>query len=125
LFGGDINCGCRRLAEGLGAVGAVAVVYRGMKEEAEIGMTFAPGLSVGPNEFRQLTEAILAGDFAESLKTPNKACVMFAQATEAESVILFVIRKDGTVSVSVSEPKPAEFVAAFSLGISNNFDSMN
>jgi hypothetical protein len=124
-LGGDLLHGCQRLAEGLGAVGAVAVLYRGMSEETEFGMTFATELKMGGAGFRKLTEEILNDTYSESITRPNKACVMLAEATGAECVMLFLIQKGGVVQVSVSQPKTSEFVAAFALQIANSLDEMN
>jgi hypothetical protein len=124
-LGGDLTYACQRLAEGVGAVGVVVVLARGMTEEAEVGMTFAPGLRINPGDFRGLTDEILKGSYSASISKADKACTMLAEATRAECVILFVINKDGTVRVNVSQPKPNDFVAAFALQIANSFDAMN
>lgn len=124
-LGGDLTSGCRRLAEGLGAVGVVAILYRGQSEQAEVGMTFAPGLQIDAAAFHKLTDEILKNTYALSTATPNRGCVMLAEATGAECVILFIIEKDGAMLVSVSQPKSNEFVAAFALGIANSYNAEN
>ena len=124
-LGGDLKYGCERLAKGLGAVGAVVVLYRGMKEETEIGMSFAPGFKISATVFRQLTDEILKDTYSVSIDSPNRACVMLAEQTCAECVILFLIEKDGAVRVAVNQSRPKDFVAAFALGIANSFVAMN
>lgn len=124
-LGGDLAYGCQRLAEGLGAVGAVVVLYRGKTEQTEVGMTFALQLKVDAAAFRRLMDEILKNLYATSIGISNKACVMLAGATDAECVILFLIEKDGAVRVAVSQPKSNEFVAAYALQIANSFDAMN
>jgi hypothetical protein len=96
-----------------------------MSIETEMGMTFASGLKFKSEEFRKLTNKILDGVYSATTSKEDKACIMLAEATSAECVILFVIKKDGSVSVTVSQPKSDEFVAAFALQIANSFDQMN
>jgi hypothetical protein len=124
-LGGDLDSACQRLGKGLDAIGVVAVLYRGMNEKAEMCITFAPGVNIKPEEFRKLMNAILEDTYSTSIAKTNKGCVMLAEATNSECVILFVIKKDGSVLVNVSEPKPNEFVAAFALQVANGFDAMN
>ncbi len=88
-------------------------------------MTFASELKIKAEDFRKLTDAILQNSYSATLIIANKVCQMLAKATESECVILFVINKDRTVRVSVSQPRSNEFVAAFALQIANNFNAMN
>src|ERR1035441_5650331 len=98
-LGGDLDYACQRLGKGLDAIGVVAVLYRGMNEEAEMCITFAPGVKIKPEEFRKLTNEILENTYSTSIAKANKACMMLAEATNSECVILFLIKKDGTVLV--------------------------
>jgi len=124
-MGGDLVAACERLAKGLGLVGAVIILYRGKKVDAEIGMSFAPNLKVGPNAFRELTNSIINGEYSTSLNTPNGGCMKVAEATDAEGVIFFLVEKDGGVRVSVSKPMLPDVVASFSFGIATNFEARN
>lgn len=124
-IGGTLGQACGLLAKGLGAVGAVIILYRGMKEKTETAMSLAPGLKMDAAAFEGLTNAILNDTYTTSISTPNQACIKLAAATDAECVILFLIEKDGAVRVSVSQPKPKDFVAAFALGIANGVLAMN
>jgi len=88
-------------------------------------MNFAPQLKVDAATFHRLNEEILENSYATSMEISNKACVMLAEATGAECVILFLIEKDGAVRIAVSEPKSNEFVAAYALQIADSFNAMN
>jgi hypothetical protein len=88
-IGGDITYGCQRLAQGLNTLGAIAILYRGKSESAETGISLAPGFKFGSEEFKGLTEKILDNCYAQSIRIPDKACQMLAEATDAEDVILF------------------------------------
>ena len=124
-LGGDLVYGCKRLAQGLDAVGAIAVLYRGTNEHTEIGMSFAPELEIDATVFRQLTDAILNNTYSASITRPHGACLMLAEATDADCVVLFLIKRDGAVNIIVSQPSSNEFVAAFALKIAQSFDSRN
>src|SRR5436190_16238997 len=124
-LGGNLTYACQRLAEGINAIGVVAVLYRGKTTEAEIAMTFARELKIDAEDFRKLTGTILENSYAASLSIADRPCEMLAEATGSECVMLFVIRKDGAIQVKVSKPQSNEFVAAFALQISNSFNAMN
>ena len=124
-IGGDITFASQRLAAGFDALGVIAILYRGKNELAEIGINLAPNLKFGASEFKGLTQKILEDCYSESIQTPNRGCQMLSGATGAEDVILFVIRDDGAVTISVSRPQTTEVVAAMALGIALQFEGMN
>jgi hypothetical protein len=124
-FGGDLRYACQRLAEGLDASGVVIVLYRGEREEAEIGMTFGPGLEIDAAGFCALADDLLENAYSASLSAADRACVMLAEATDAKCAILFIINKEGGIRVSVSAPQSGEFVSASALYIADALAARN
>jgi len=124
-LGGTLDQACQRFAQGLGAHGAVIILYRGMNELAEIAMTFAPELKMDASVFERFTDGILNDTYSASITTPNRACLMLAEATHAECVMFVVIDREGAARLAVSHPQPKDFVAAFTLGISKEIRAMN
>lgn len=122
---GDLTYACQRFAEGGDAIGVVIVLFRGMAIEAEVAMAFAPEIKINPQEFRELVKEILRGLYTTSISKADKTCVMLAEATNSECVILYAINRDGIFRVNVSQPKSNEFVAAFALQVANGLDARN
>jgi len=75
--------------------------------------------------FERFTDGILNDTYSASITTPNRACLMLAEATHAECVMFVVIDREGAARLAVSHPQPKDFVAAFTLGISKEIRAMN
>jgi hypothetical protein len=122
-IGGTLTWACEKLATDMGIDGSIIVLYRGKNELAEMGMSFSPELNFGPESFRQMIDPILKRNFSDF--KPHKACVRFAEATDSESVIIFLLAKNGNVQIIVSGPTGSDFIAACALQVANSLDAMN
>ena len=125
LDGNAVKDGLQKLAEGIGALGIIAILYKGMEAQTETVIVLAKDLKIKSKDFRALAQKILDGCHSKNFCAADKACGMLAAATDSEWVILFAIHKDGAVNVTASQPNLVEFAAGFALQIANSFDAMN